>query len=79
MYILWKTKLKSWKQSSDNNSVIMYRDGEIEAQQNIAGYAKQNEDNSRIFNIGSETGTPGRYIKGGIKAVLMKLHYSKPF
>jgi hypothetical protein len=54
-----------------SNSVIMYRDGEIEAQQNIAGYAKQNEDNSRVFNIGSETGTPGRYIKGTIDDVAL--------
>ena len=52
-------------------SMILYRDGEVEAQTNIAGYAAQNEDNGRPFNIGSETGTPGRYIKGGIDEVAL--------
>jgi len=54
-----------------SNSVIMYRDGEVEAQQNISSFAKQNEDNARPFNIGSETGTPGRYIKGAIDDVAL--------
>lgn len=54
-----------------SGSMILYRDGEIESQQNIAGYAKQNEDNSRVFNIGSETGTPGRYIKSVIDEVAL--------
>lgn len=53
------------------SSMILYRDGEIEAQQNIAGFANQNEDNTRIFNIGSETGTPGRYIKSLIDDVAL--------
>ena len=52
-------------------AVILYRDGAIEAQQNIAGYAAQNEDNTRVFNIGSETGTPGRYIQGLIDEVAL--------
>jgi hypothetical protein len=52
-------------------SVIMYRDGVVEAQQNISSFAKQNEDNAKAFNIGSETGTPGRYIKGAIDDVAL--------
>lgn len=47
--------------------MILYRDGDVEAQMNIAGYAKQNED----FNIGSETGTPSRYIKSVIDDVAL--------
>lgn len=54
-----------------SSSMILYRDGEIEAQTNIAGYAKQNEDNTRVFNIGSETGTPGRYIRSLIDEVVV--------
>jgi len=53
------------------NSVIMYRDGVVEAQQNISAFAQQNENNARVFNIGSETGTPGRYIKGAIDDVAL--------
>jgi hypothetical protein len=53
------------------NSVIMYRDGVVEAQQNISSFAKQNENNAKAFNIGSETGTPGRYIKGAIDDVAL--------
>ena len=53
------------------NSMILYRDGVLEAQTNIAGYANQNENNSKPFNIGSETGTPGRYIKGVIDDVAL--------
>lgn len=61
-----------------NSSMILYRDGEVEAQVNIAGYAKQNEDNSRVFNIGSETGTPGRYIRSLIDEVaLFKAAFSQ--
>jgi sialidase-1 len=54
-----------------NNSMIMYRDGEIEAQTNIAGFVKQNENNAKEFCIGSEKGTPGRYFKGAIDEVAL--------
>ncbi|MGB9595205.1 MAG: LamG domain-containing protein, partial [Candidatus Poribacteria bacterium] len=54
-----------------SSSMILYRDGDVESQVNIAGYAKQNEDNSKVFNIGSETGTPGRYIKSVIDDVAL--------
>jgi len=53
------------------NSMTLYRDGVVEAQTNIAGMVNQNESNAFPFNIGSETGTPGRYIKGVIDDVAL--------
>lgn len=52
-------------------SMIMYRDGEIEAQMSIAGQAKQNESNAKEFNIGSEKGTPSRSFRGAIDEVAL--------
>ncbi|HGJ66823.1 TPA: LamG domain-containing protein [bacterium] len=52
-------------------SMIMYRDGEIEAQMSIVAYAKQDENNSKEFTIGSEKGVPSRSIKGTIGEVAL--------
>ncbi len=54
-----------------NSSMIMYRDGEMEAQQNISAFAKQNEDNAKAFNIGCESGVPSRTIKSVIDEVAL--------
>ncbi len=54
-----------------NGSMIMYRDGEMEAQQNISAFVKQNEDNAKAFNIGSESGVPSRTIKSVIDEVAL--------
>jgi len=52
-------------------SMVMYRDGEVEAQMSIAGYAKQDENNVKEFTIGSEKGAPSRSIKGAIDEVAL--------
>jgi len=50
-------------------SMIMYRDGEIEAQTNIAGSANQNEDNGISFSIGSQGDALSRSIQALIDEV----------
>jgi len=52
-----------------DGSMILYRDGEVEAQANIAGSANQNEDNGIDFNIGSQSDALGRSIKSLIDEV----------
>jgi len=52
-----------------DGSMILYRDGEVEAQANIAGSANQNEDNAISFNIGSQSDALSRSIMGLIDEV----------
>jgi hypothetical protein len=40
-----------------DGSMILYRDGVLEAQANIAAGAKHNEDNEKSFNIGAQSGS----------------------
>lgn len=40
-----------------HGSMILYRDGEIESQSNIAAYSNENEDNTKNFNIGAQAGS----------------------
>ena len=54
-----------------DGSMILYRDGELEAQTNIAGDAKQDESNGISFNIGSQSDAPGRSIKSLIDEVAL--------
>ncbi|MFC1714939.1 LamG domain-containing protein [Candidatus Poribacteria bacterium] len=50
-------------------SMILYRDGEVEAQKNIAASANQNEDNSISFSIGSQADALARSIQALIDEV----------
>ena len=50
-------------------SMILYRDGEIESQENIAASADQNEDTSIAFNIGSQSDSLARSIMALIDEV----------
>jgi len=52
-----------------DGSMILYRDGEVESQTNIAGFAKQNEDNAISFSIGSQADALARSIKSLIDEV----------
>jgi hypothetical protein len=54
-----------------SGSTMLYRDGELEAQVNIAGDAKQNEDNAISFNIGSQSDALSRSFKGLIDEVAL--------
>jgi hypothetical protein len=49
--------------------MVLYRDGEVESQKNIAGFAKQNEDNAISFSIGSQADALARSIKSLIDEV----------
>jgi hypothetical protein len=50
-------------------SMILYRDGEVESQKNIAASADQNEDNSISFSIGSQADALARSIQALIDEV----------
>jgi len=52
-------------------SMILYRDGELESQMNIAGSADQNEDTTIGFNIGSQTDALARSFRGLIDEVAL--------
>ena len=50
-------------------SMILYRDGEVESQTNIAASADQNEDTSIAFNIGSQSDALARSLMALIDEV----------
>jgi len=52
-----------------NGAMILYRDGEVESEKNIAGSADQNEDNAISFSIGSQADALARSLRSLIDEV----------